>query len=115
MIFLSSFHCSVCRDARDSKQGIHKGAAAPLVGGAGAWRVPALFAGLATCSGVGGTRPPRLAPEGGNGKGGDPNSLLPQAISAPRPACLPDAQADLFDRFPCRLLAIERRLDPLSP
>src|SRR5580698_7717444 len=43
MIFLSSFHCSVCRDARDSKQGIHKGAAAPLVGGAGAWRVPAPF------------------------------------------------------------------------
>jgi len=41
------------------------------------------FGWLATCSGVGGTRPPRLAPGGGNGKGGDPNSLLPQAISAP--------------------------------
>jgi hypothetical protein len=30
------------------------------------------FGWLATCSGVGGTRPPRLAPGGGNGKGGDP-------------------------------------------
>ena len=61
---------------------MHKGAAAPLVGGAGAWRVPALFAGLATCSGVGGTRPPRLSPGGGNGKGGVQNSPLPQAASS---------------------------------
>ena len=74
------------------------------------------FGWLATCSGVGGTRPPRLAPGGGNGKGGDPNSLLPQAISAPLVLTCPlHVQADLFGRYPCRFLAIERRLDPLSP
>ena len=28
----------------------------------------------------GGTRPPRLSPSGGNGKGGVPTSLLPQAF-----------------------------------
>ena len=33
-------------------------------------------------SGVGGTRPPRLSPGGGNGKGGDQTSLLPQAVRA---------------------------------
>jgi hypothetical protein len=31
---------------------------------------------------VGGTRPPRLSPGGGNGKGGVPTSLLPQAVRA---------------------------------
>ena len=44
--------------------------------------VPALFAGAQHASGVGGTRPPRLSPEGGNGKGGDQTSLLPQAVRA---------------------------------
>src|SRR5262249_62428098 len=32
--------------------------------------------------GVGGTRPPRLSPGGGNGKGGVQTSLLPQAVRA---------------------------------
>ena len=31
---------------------------------------------------MGGTLPPRLSPEGGNGKGGDQTSLLPQAVRA---------------------------------
>jgi len=44
--------------------------------------VPALFAGAQRASGVGGTRPPRLSPSGGNGKGGVPTSLLPQAVRA---------------------------------
>jgi hypothetical protein len=39
--------------------------------------VPALFAGAQRASGVGGTRPPRLSPGGGNGKGGDQTSLPP--------------------------------------
>ena len=68
----------------------------------------------ATCSGVGGTRPPRLAPEGGNGKGGDPNSLLPQAVSASPRGPLRPITVHLSVRFPCRFLAIERRLDPLG-
>ena len=42
--------------------------------------VPVLFAGTQRASGVGGTRPPRLSPGGGNGKGGDQTSLLPQAV-----------------------------------
>jgi hypothetical protein len=56
---------------RPRSRGIHKGAAA-LLGGAGS---------IVACQrcllarnvlpGVGGTRPPRLAPGGGNGKGGD--------------------------------------------
>ena len=33
-------------------------------------------------SGVGGTRPPRLSPGGGNGKGGVQTSLPPQAVRA---------------------------------
>ncbi len=47
-----------------------QGGGSPLVGGAGARCVPAPLAGRAACPGVGGTRPPRLAPGGGNGKGG---------------------------------------------
>jgi len=42
--------------------------------------MPALFAGMQRASGVGGTRPPRLSPGGGNGKGGVQSSLLPQAV-----------------------------------
>ena len=54
--------------------GMHKGVSAehfetPFVG------EPPAF------GGVGGTRPPRLSPGGGNGKGGDQTSLLPQAIT----------------------------------
>src|SRR5215831_12104940 len=44
--------------------------------------VPALFGGTHRASGVGGTRPPRLSPGGGNGKGGVQTSLLPQAVRA---------------------------------
>ena len=44
--------------------------------------VPALLAGTKRASGVGGTCPPRLSPGGGNGKGGDQTSLLPQAVRA---------------------------------
>src|SRR5260370_20542103 len=36
--------------------------------------------------GVGGTRPPRFAPGGGNGKGGDQISVLPQAELSSRMA-----------------------------
>ena len=50
--------------------GCTRGALPLLWGEPVAGRVPAWFAGLATCSGVGGTRPPPLAPFGGNGKGG---------------------------------------------
>ena len=42
--------------------------------------VPALFAGTQRASGVGGTRPPRLSPGGGNGKGGVQTSVPPQAV-----------------------------------
>src|ERR1700678_905838 len=100
---------------RDSKQGMHKGAAAPLVGGAGAWRVPVLFADQVMASGVGGTRPPRLAPRRGKRERGRSKFLAAAGYFRP-PAGLPfDVQADLSDRSPCRLLAIERRLDTLSP
>jgi hypothetical protein len=40
------------------------------------------FAAVQRASGVGGTRPPRLSPAGGNGKGGVQTSLLPQAARA---------------------------------
>jgi hypothetical protein len=67
--------------------GSRKGAK-PSCGGSRQHRcVPAPFAGAQRASGVGGTRPPRLSPGGGNGKGGDQSSLLPQAalfeLSAP--------------------------------
>jgi hypothetical protein len=39
------------------------------------WGEPPAF------GGVGGTLPPRLSPGGGNGKGGDQTSLLPQAFA----------------------------------
>ena len=42
--------------------------------------VPALFAGTQRASSVGGTRPPRLSPGGGNGKGGVQTSVPPQAV-----------------------------------
>jgi hypothetical protein len=58
------------RSAPPRSQGIHKGAAAPLVGGAGGIDAcQALFVGAQRAPGVGGTHPPRLA-LGGNGKGG---------------------------------------------
>jgi hypothetical protein len=60
--------------------GSRKGAE-PSCGGSRQHRwVPAPFAGAQRASGVGGTRPPRLSPGGGNGKGGDQSSLLPQAV-----------------------------------
>ena len=62
-----------------SAAGIHKGAQ-PSCGGSrshGAGQ-RSWLAGHVPC-GVGGTRPPRLSPGGGNGKGGDPTSLLPRA------------------------------------
>jgi hypothetical protein len=73
-----------------------------------------VFGWLATCSGVGGTRRPRLAPKGETGKG-EIHSLLPQGISAPQAELPLDVQLDLSDRFPHRSLAIERGLDPLPP
>src|ERR1700694_1440420 len=62
--------------------GDSQGGGSPLVGGAGRTVRASAFGWLATCPGVGGTRPPRLSPGGGNGKGGVPNSLLPQANPA---------------------------------
>jgi hypothetical protein len=57
-----------------------QGGRSPSCGGSRQHRcVPAFLAGAQRASGVGGTRPPRLSPGGGNGKGGDPNSSLPQA------------------------------------
>src|ERR1700682_466570 len=50
---------------------MHKGGAAPFVGGAAARGVSAVFAGAARVAAWGGPAPPRLAPGGGNGKGGD--------------------------------------------
>ena len=64
-------------------QGMHKGAAALLWGEPAARGVPALFAGAQRAPGVGGTRPPRLSPGGGNGKGGDPIPCCRRLISPP--------------------------------
>ncbi len=53
-------------------RGIHKGAAALLWGEpAASVRASRLLLARNVPPGVGGTRPPRLAPGGGNGKGGD--------------------------------------------
>jgi hypothetical protein len=63
------------------QQGMHKGAQ-PSCGGSrsqGACQRSVLARDV--LRGVGGTRPPRFAPGGGNGKGGDQTSLLPQAES----------------------------------
>src|SRR5215471_1208649 len=63
--------------------GFQRSALKPLLRGEPRHRcVPALFAGKQRASGVGGTRPPRLSPGGGNGKGGVQTSLLPQAVRA---------------------------------
>src|SRR5712671_7596843 len=52
----------------DAQGGFQGGVLKPLL-----WGEPPAF------GGVGGTLPPRLSPGGGNGKGGDQTSLLPQA------------------------------------
>src|SRR5665647_2917821 len=54
----------------DAQGGFQRSVLKPLL-----WGEPPAF------GGVGGTLPPRLSPGGGNGKGGDSNSLLPQADS----------------------------------
>src|SRR5665647_455912 len=54
----------------DAQGGFQRSVLKPLL-----WGEPPAF------GGVGGTLPPRLSPGGGNGKGGDSNSLLPQAIT----------------------------------
>src|ERR1035437_4236673 len=54
----------------DAQGGVQRSFLNPLL-----WGEPPAF------GGVGGTLPPRLSPGGGNGKGGDSNSLLPQAIT----------------------------------
>src|ERR1019366_8836284 len=61
-----------------SVRGIHKGAAAPLVGGAAAWDVPAGFAGAARVAAWGGPARPGFPPEGERGR---LTSLRPQADS----------------------------------
>jgi hypothetical protein len=56
----------------DAQGGFQRSALKPLLRGEPRHRCePALFAGSHRASGVGGTRPPRLSPGGGNGKGGD--------------------------------------------
>ena len=70
--------------------------------------VPALFAGVQRASGLGGTRPPRLSPGGGNGKGGVQTSLLPQAFGACRVCLAPMAGTPLVE---CALAL----LPPFSP
>src|SRR5436309_8564027 len=52
----------------DAQGGFQRSVLKPLL-----WGEPPAF------GGVGGTLPPRLSPGGGNGKGGDQTSLLPQA------------------------------------
>jgi hypothetical protein len=65
-----------------SPAGDSQGGGQPSGGGSRPHRcVPALWAGAQRATGVGGTLPPRLAPEGKRERG-DSNSLLPQAISA---------------------------------
>src|ERR1700730_204448 len=66
----------------DSRGWFQRSALKPLSRGEPRQRcVPALFAGAQRASGVGGTRPPRLSPGGGNGKVGVQTSLLPQALA----------------------------------
>jgi len=55
--------------ASERMRGIHKGAAAPLVGGAAAWDVPAVFAGAARVAAWGEPARPGFPPEGETGKG----------------------------------------------
>ena len=70
-------------------RGIHKGAAAPLVGGAGSIDAcQRLFAGAQRASGVGGTRPAPACPRRGKRERGRSTSLLPQAKSAIVPPSL---------------------------
>src|SRR6266852_9157413 len=52
----------------DAQGGFQRSVLKPLL-----WGEPPPF------GGVGGTLPPRLSPGGGNGKGGDQTSLLPQS------------------------------------
>ena len=59
--------------------GFARGAGPLLRGEPAARQVPAPFAGARRASGVGGTRPPRLSPGGGNGKEGDQRVLLAAA------------------------------------
>ena len=54
--------------ASEPVPGIHKGAAAPLVGGAAAWDVPAVFAGAARVAAWGEPARPGFSPEGETGK-----------------------------------------------
>src|SRR5262245_59126003 len=54
----------------------------PLAGGAAASMCASAVCWRIACQRVGGTRPPRLSPGGGNGKGGDQTSLLPLAVRA---------------------------------
>jgi len=54
---------------REAQRGMHKGAAAPLVGGAAARDVPAVFAGAARVAAWGEPVRPGLPPEGETGKG----------------------------------------------
>ena len=68
-------------DRGDAQGGFQRSALKPLLRGEPRHRcVPALFAGTQRASSVGGTRPPRLSPGGGNGKGGVQTSVPPQAV-----------------------------------
>ena len=58
----------------EAQGGFQRSALKPLL-----WGEPPAF------GGVGGTLPPRLSPGGGNGKGGDQTSLLPQASARALP------------------------------
>ena len=60
-----------------SAGGFARGAGPLWRGEPAARQVPALFAGARPASGVGGTRPPRLSPGRGNGKGEDPSISNP--------------------------------------
>jgi len=60
---------SACDEDR-FEGGMHKGAQ-PSCGGSRRTKRDNGFGWRAACRGVGGTRPPRFAPGGGNGKGGD--------------------------------------------
>ena len=53
----------------DHHGGMRKGGSAPLAGGAGRIASDSAFCWREACSGVGGTRPPRLAPEGKRERG----------------------------------------------
>jgi hypothetical protein len=68
----------------DAQGGVQRsGLKPPLAGGAAALMCASAFCWRTQrASGVGGTRPPRLSPAGGNGKGGVQTSLLPQAVRA---------------------------------